>query len=79
MLDIADLLDSFVESYTDDLLVEPTVVDLGHEDSAISCFGASFAGNIRENVVVILMLVAETLLKVHVEFLAVIWWSLLKK
>ena len=72
-----NLLDSFVKSYTNDLLVEPAVVDLGHEDSTIAGFGASFAGNVSENVVVILMLVAKALLKVHVELLAVIWWSLL--
>ena len=77
--DDVNLLDSFVKSYTDDLLVEPAVVDLGHEDSTIAGLGASFAGNIRENVVVILMFVAKTLLKVHVELLAVIWWSLLNR
>ena len=77
VLKILYLLDSFVESNTDDLLVEPAVVDLGHEDSAIAGLGATFAWNIGENVVVVLLLVAEALLEVHVEFLAVIWWSLL--
>ena len=66
-----------MKSNADDLLVEPAVVDLGHENSTIAGFGASFAGNIGENVIVILMFVAKTLLEIHVELLAVIWWSLL--
>ena len=74
---IENLLDSFVKSNADDLLVEPAVVDLRHENSTIAGFGASFAGNIGENVIVILMFVAKTLLEIHVELLAVIWWSLL--